>query len=161
MQYLHLLIVSIYPSLHNPVIQYCEIPPCSSWYFRFYKIPEWLRLDGTSGDPPVPPFATAGWPGPCLVVFWVSPSIETPQPPQPACLITGHPRCRKSVFLHLNGIFCFFVCAHCLLSCYRHQSRPWLHLLYCPHQVFTQMGKVPLSLFLSRLNSHSSLSLSL
>lgn len=63
---------------------------------------------------------------------------------------------KKAFFLHLNVKYCISVCALCLFSCHWAQlRRVCLYHLYSPYQVS------PLHLVFSRLNSLSSLSLSL
>ena len=70
----------------------------------------------------------AGCSGLCPAGFWISPRMETPQPPclekEAFCSIVQSPFC-------LSGISRVLICAHCLLFCYwAPQRRIGLHLLY-------------------------------
>lgn len=68
----------------------------------------------------------------------------------------------KKIFLRLNGVFCDLVCAHCLLSCQWPPTEKSLALSsllrYTLYHVSLQMGKMPLSIFFSRINISLSMS---
>lgn len=144
----------IYPSLHNFAWSHSVLWDYSP-FFTAVKISQ-----GTSGDHPIPLPATAGCPGPCPVKFWYLWGWRLHNLSGKPVPLFEHTQCKKRSFLMLKWNFlCFGLYPLPLVQSRAPLSRRWLHL-YCPHQVFIHKEKVPLSL-LSRLNSPSSLSLSL
>ena len=85
----------------------------------------WPKPTARAGPP------TAGCPGPCPDGFWISPRMETPQPPWVTFASAQSPSQWKRVSWCWEATSCVSVCARCLWSCHWAPLKgAWLHLLF-------------------------------
>lgn len=91
--------------------------------------------------------------------FWVSPRMETPQPPLATCASAQSPLQWKSVSLCSEGASCISVSALCFWPC--HWEVPAPSSLHPCFRCLYTLVRHPLGLLFSKMKSLSSLSFSL